>query len=168
MIIFENGLLIPKELGCYRFVVRPGKHNPVLHGPSRVIYIGGMKAGDESSLRKRLGEFICAAMGFPIKHSGGIVSLKNELSINWPFTTFSCSTFNQTIRYALRLMPSTNLKMNFTVSRYWMNKDLRHAVLSISRCGGNERITSKTMTLPLLIETYGGRSTHFAARMDHS
>jgi hypothetical protein len=71
MIIFENSLLIPKELGCYRFLVRHGKYDPKLHGPSPVIYIGGMKPRDESSLRKRLGEFICAAMGFPIKHSGG-------------------------------------------------------------------------------------------------
>ena len=65
-----NATIIPDEKGCYRLLVKKGTFNKKFHGPSQVIYIGSA-SGKNSSLRKRIGLFICASLGFGVKHSGG-------------------------------------------------------------------------------------------------
>lgn len=70
-ILSEGIARIPEKTGCYRIIVKENKYEPDLHGQSRVIYIGGMNPGKNSSLSKRIGEFIGAAMGFAIFHAGG-------------------------------------------------------------------------------------------------
>jgi hypothetical protein len=64
------GEFLPEKTGIYRFQVVP--ENKVL--PGEVVYIGkvGGGRGDGRHIRRRIGEFIGAALGFGIPHSGGI------------------------------------------------------------------------------------------------
>lgn len=61
---------LPEKTGIYRFQVVLG--NKIL--PGEVVCIGkvGGGLGDGRHLRRRIGEFIGAALGFGIPHSGGI------------------------------------------------------------------------------------------------
>jgi hypothetical protein len=61
----------PQELGSYLVAVPEWTWEPSLHGPSRFLYIGGMKPRKNSSVAKRLWEFIGAACGGDNNHSGG-------------------------------------------------------------------------------------------------
>ncbi len=64
------GESLPEKTGIYRFRV-PTTH--LVHA-GEVIYIGkvGGGRGGDRHLRRRIGEFIGAALGFEIPHSGGI------------------------------------------------------------------------------------------------
>jgi hypothetical protein len=62
---------LPAKAGCYKIEIVGDKFRPRKHGPSRIIYIGRAKGGGRSSLRKRVGLFLGAALGFDLDHSGG-------------------------------------------------------------------------------------------------
>lgn len=74
---------IPERVGCYKVAIKPTRFNPRRHGSADVIYIGGMQPGTRSSIRKRVGLFLAAALGFGTDHSGGreFSKRRKELSL---------------------------------------------------------------------------------------
>ena len=70
-LIDDPNIPFPEKVGNYVISISSEKYNSDIHGPSKFIYIGGMKTSENSSLAKRLGEFVAASFGFKTRHSGG-------------------------------------------------------------------------------------------------
>lgn len=62
---------IPEAHGAYVISILEHRYDPACHGHSRFIYIGGVKAGENSTLAKRVGEWFGAAFGFMPYHGPG-------------------------------------------------------------------------------------------------
>jgi hypothetical protein len=72
LISSSSGDSLPPRPGCYQVRIRKGRVPPTIQvAQDRIIYIGGMTTGERSSIRKRVGLFISAAMGFGADQSGG-------------------------------------------------------------------------------------------------
>ncbi len=62
---------LPESHGAYVISIAADIYDTTRHGASRFIYVGGMKAGQNSSLAKRVGEWFAATFGFMPYHGPG-------------------------------------------------------------------------------------------------
>ena len=67
----DHVLRLPEAIGNYLVSIPEKAYHARAHGPCRFLYIGGMTDAENSSLRRRIGQFIAAALDLANYHSGG-------------------------------------------------------------------------------------------------